>query len=430
MIKSIKYILLVFSVFVSALSVAQTTTSTPYSQFGLGDLSGFTLPQNRAMGGITQGIRKPGAYHNINLANPASYSSIRLTTFDIGAYSGLRELSKTGLSENSFNATLSHIAFAFPVTTNSGISFGLLPFSQRGYQYKIANTIDTTNVNYVYGGDGGLSKAYFGYGIGITKNLSLGANVGYLFGNLKQLQSTEFPDDFQALNSRTENSNSVSGLTYDLGLQYSANLSSTSKLTLGYTANTGNQISSSGSVVTTRYRRDLSGEELPVLDTTFFREGAKVKVNMPLTHTIGFAFEKANVWVFGADAHFGKWSDFREGGNNPGLSDSYGVAVGGQITPDVQAVSNYLKLIDYRLGFKYDKTYISINNNDIDQYALTLGLGLPLPSNRNTTFYKINLSAELGRRGTLENNLIRERFVNIHLGFTLNDRWFEKPKFD
>ena len=66
---------------------------------------------------------------------------------------------------------------------------------------------------------------------------------------------------------------------------------------------------------------------------------------------------------------------------------------------------------------------------DIKQMAFTFGFGFPLPSNRSS-FYKINLSAEVGQLGTHANDLVRERFVNIHLGFTMNDRWFVKAKFD
>jgi hypothetical protein len=150
---------------------------------------------------------------------------------------------------------------------------------------------------------------------------------------------------------------------------------------------------------------------------------------MPLTHTAGFAFEKSNAWLFGADVTYSRWSDYREGSSNPGLNDSYGVIVGGQFTPDVNSLNNYLKLIDYRLGIKYDKTFVKIGNNDINQYALNFGFGFPLPRNRSS-FYKINLAAEVGQRGTEKNNLVRDRYVNIHLGFTLNDKWFQKTYID
>lgn len=433
MIKIFKNIFF-FTLLAGSLSAAaQTTTSSPYSQFGLGDLKGSFLPQNRAMGGLSMGIRKPGLYDNINLANPASYSSIGLTTFDIGASMDLRKLSKSGISgKNQFNSTLSHLTFGIPVNRFSAISFGLVPYTDLGYQFQNPGLIDTTKVNYVYSGEGGISKAYLGYGFRVNKNLSLGFNVGYLFGSLKESRALEFANELDlpnSFNSRTQYKQSVGGLNFDYGIQYSANLSDKTKLIFGYTGNSGNELNSSNNIVTTRYRIiiDPNGErnEQAAADSTFSSEGAKMKIKMPLTHTAGFAFEKTNAWLIGADVSYSKWSDYREGNTNPGLNNSYGLAIGGQIIPDASSISNYLKLVDYRLGFKYDKTFVKINDTDIDQYALTFGFGFPLPRNR-ATFYKINLSAELGQRGTEKNNLVRDRFVNINLGFTLNDKWFQK----
>lgn len=426
MIKILKN-LFFFTLLAGALSAAaQTTSSSPYSQFGLGDLKGSFLPQSRSMGGLSMGVRKPGFYDNINLANPASYSNLKLTTFDIGASTDLRKLSKSGISgKNEFNSTLSHITFGIPVNKFSALSFGLLPYSDLGYKFKKSSVIDTNKVEYVYGGEGGVSKAYLGYGFSLGKNLSLGFNIGYLFGSLKENRALEFPNDFTAFNSRTQFKHSIGGFSYDYGLQYSANISKKTKLILGYTGNSGNKLNSSSNIVTTRYRKNIMGDELNAVDSTYFLAGAKNNINMPLTHTAGFAFEKTNVWLIGADVSYSKWSDYREGNRDPGLNDSYGLALGGQFTPDATSISNYFKLIDYRFGFKYDKTFVKINDTDINQYAVTFGFGLPLPRDR-TTFYKINLSAEMGQRGTENNNLVRDRYVNINLGFTLNDKWFQK----
>ncbi len=426
MIKTFKNIFFFILLAGSLSAAAQVTNSSPYSQFGLGDLKGSFLPQNRAMGGLSMGIRKPGLYDNINLANPASYSSIELTTFDIGASMDLRKLSKSGVSgKNQFNSTLSHITFGIPINKFSAISFGLVPYSDLGYQFKNSGLVDTNRVEYIYGGEGGISKAYLGYGFRINKNLSLGFNVSYLFGSLKENRAFEFVNDLNAFNSRTQYKQSVSGLSFDYALQYSANLSEKTKLILGYTGNAGNDLNSSNNIVTTRYRKNIQGEEQAAADSTFFFEGAKNTIKMPMTHTAGFAFEKTNAWLIGADVSYSKWSDYREGSINPGLNNSLGLAIGGQVTPDASSINSYFKLVDYRLGFKYDKTFVKINNTDINQYALTFGFGFPLPRNR-ATFYKINLSAELGQRGTESNNLVRDRFVNFNLGFTLNDKWFQK----
>src|ERR1700749_2014459 len=170
------------------------TTSSPYSRYGIGDFDPSILPQNRAMGGISTAINKISNFNTINVQNPASYGAINYTTFDIGIYSNIVGLSQTGqTSVTNSNFRLSHVNFAVPVTHRSALSFGLMPYTEVGYNYKQTRPnfgtgapSDTNAVNYIYSGDGGLSKAYLGYGFGIGKHLLIGANVSYIFGNLIQ----------------------------------------------------------------------------------------------------------------------------------------------------------------------------------------------------------------------------------------------------
>jgi hypothetical protein len=433
MIKFFRSLFIIACLTCSFTVFAQTTTNSPYSQYGLGNLQESILPQYRAMGGITAGMRNVGSvYDNINLANPASYSGIRLTTFDIGAGGVVTQMSKTGISRNSFNASLSHVVLAIPLTSKSAFSFGIVPYSDLGYQFKVSGKVtnDTTDVSYTYSGDGGMSKAYIGFGRSLGKHLSLGFNMGYLFGRLNHNSSTEFPADVVALNSRVLKSSSIRGLSLDFGTQYYTNISAKTILTIGYSLTAGNKLNGSTNTVGTHYAKDFTtGDESSAIDTVIYDQGIGYKVTMPTTQTIGFVLAGQNKWLVGADFSMSNWSVYREGNVNPGLQNSYKVAVGAQFTPNINAISNYFSLVDYRIGFKHNKTYININNTDINQTSLTMGLGLPLPANRST-FYKINFSAELGQRGSLSNSLVRERFVNLNLGFLLNDKWFYRPKLD
>lgn len=429
MTKLLKNILILSCLFGGLESIAQSTTSSPYSQYGIGLVNGSPLPQNRAMGGISAGLRKPSLFNNINLGNPASYSSIRITTFDIGVYGGSTNLSKGDVSESTFDASLNHLVFAMPVTKTSALSFGLVPFSSKGYNFNDNGTVGGEDVTYVYSANGGISKAYLGYGLKLGKRLSVGANASYLFGKLTESRAAEY-EDAAFLNSRTQSNNSISGLTFDYGLQYETPLSNKVSLILGYSGNSNSEVKSKAEVVTTRYYKDAnSGVGGVALDTTDFRPNDVTKIRLPMMHTLGFAVQRADRWMFGADVLLGQWSNYREGGQNGGLQNSRGIALGGQVTPDISSVGKYFNLVDYRFGFKYDKTYINLRDQDIKQMAFTFGLGLPLPANRST-FYKINIGTELGQRGTVKNNLVRERFVNFYLSFTMNDQWFQKYKFD
>jgi hypothetical protein len=150
---------------------------------------------------------------------------------------------------------------------------------------------------------------------------------------------------------------------------------------------------------------------------------------LPLINRFGFAYQYDRHFLVGADYSIGNWSKLSIAGVNQGLQNTQSINIGGQITPNANSLHSYWAVMDYRLGVHLDKTYVAINNQDIKQEGLTFGLGLPLKASGGS-FYKINIAGEFGQRGTLSNSLIKEKYFNVHLSFTLNDKWFQKYKFD
>ncbi|TDQ09865.1 hypothetical protein [Pedobacter metabolipauper] len=433
MYKRINYITAVLIVLTSISVNAQVTTQSPYSRYGLGNVRGSLLPQLRAMGGISSGVFTPNGYSNINMQNPASYPGITHTTLDMGLSGGFTELKTNSATEKSFNSTLGHLAIAFPVVSGkSAVSFGILPYTQLGYSYTESETLaDGNTYKYLNSGEGGLTKAYIGFGQQIGDHFRVGGNVEYIFGNLLESRSFE-PQFAPSINSRVQNKNSVGGISYSYGAQYSIPLGRRKSITLGYSGSSSSSINSERTYIATRYLTDALGEESTALDTVSNIQGAKSKLRLPITHNFGFTYQKDNKWMVGADYRTGKWSNLIIPGDNDVLQDSWGYSLGAQITPDFTSINNYFKRIEYRIGFQYDKTYIMLQDQDINQRAFTFGLGLPLAPNvtSRTSAYKMNLTAELGRRGTLSNSLVQESYFNIHLGFTLNDTWFRRYKFN
>lgn len=412
------------------------TTSSPYSRYGLGDLSPSVMPQNIGMGGIGTAINKINSYNYINFLNPAAYSSMNYVVIDAGISSNFNTLSKSGLSNQSNSSfRLSHIAFGIPVSKQSAISFGMRPYTELGYNYRQKQSnfgtglpADTNAVNYLYQGDGGLTKAYLGYGVRIGKHLSIGANASYIFGNLKETQSTEVPDLFGTLNSRIEESNSINGFNYDYGAQYSFDFSEKKHLVFGYSASASSKLNTQNSYIVSSYFTE-AGSEGVATDSLINRKDAKSKINLPQINHFGISYQHDGKYIIGADYSIGNWSSLTVAGVNKGLQNSKTLNVGGQVTPNMYSLSNYFARVDYRFGVIYDQTYLNVNNTNIKRYAATFGMGLPLPRN-NTAFYKINLAAEYGKRGTLTNGLVKENYINFHLSFTLNDQWFVKYRYD
>ena len=71
---------LVFTLLFCTAAIAQE--NSPYSRYGLGDITPSQNITNRAMGGISAGFSD---YKTVNFVNPASYGSLSLATFDFGA---------------------------------------------------------------------------------------------------------------------------------------------------------------------------------------------------------------------------------------------------------------------------------------------------------------------------------------------------------
>ena len=434
MINRTKSLLILLSIFSAFAVSAQSTTSSPYSKFGLGALQQQSLPQNMGMGGIAAGVRTAGGYNNINMLNPASYSAIGLTVIDIGAYGAVNTLSNNTTKQTGADFRLNHLAFAIPVTKGtSALSFGLLPYSDLGYNFRQVTQIDTNTVNSIYGGDGGLSKAYLGYGFGLFKHLNLGFNVSYIFGNLRQTSTVEIPNYvLTSFNTQIEQSRSIKGLNYDYGLQYEIGLSTTSRIILGYSGSLKSTITSVSKYVATQYPIDPSTGDIDPnrIDTISIRQSDNTKISLPLIQHFGISYQKENHYLIGADYSRGNWSKLTIDGVNQNLNNTESYHIGGQITPNVNALNSYLAVLDYRLGYQYNKTYIRTSGTDINESVFSFGLGLPIRSANRSAFYKVNFSTEYGQRGTLANNLIKENFLNFRLSFLLNDRWFNKFKFD
>lgn len=411
---------------------AQTTTShSPYSQFGLGQMREDLLPQTRAMGGISTGVRYQSGLPILNIANPASYSAFSRTILEAGLYGNMTQLAKGNSTDQTADFAFSHIAIGVPLAKAGGMAFGLLPYSDIGYNDTRSVINGNLRSTETLNGEGGTNKAFIGYGVSPFKGFSIGANVGFLFGELKDITSISFPTDMSMLNSRAQETRLIRGATVDYGVQYSRALSRKVNLTLGYSGSLNNSITSTTTELITRSQPTLDPEIAAVpLDTIRFNQRMGRKINLPLKHNVGFTLSKGYNWMIGADFKYADWSEFQTRSGESSLGKNYGFAVGGQFKPDPTSFK-YWNVVDYRLGFRYNRTQIKYNNEQINDMAITAGFGFPLPeSNFGNTFSRINISAEFGQQGTLKSNLVRERYININLGFTINDTWFRRRGLD
>eukprot|EP01136_Pigoraptor_vietnamica_P012423 Opistho-1_new@52333 len=92
MYNKLKFTLAVCFALTSIVANAQVTIQSPYSKFGIGNIKGALLPQQRAMGGLSTAVFRPNGFNNINMQNPASYAGISSATLDMGLSTSFTEL--------------------------------------------------------------------------------------------------------------------------------------------------------------------------------------------------------------------------------------------------------------------------------------------------------------------------------------------------
>jgi len=420
-------VFLLLFLFAAGFASGQGGTVSPYSRFGLGDLQFGGFVNEIGMGGVSTAMRNP---IHLNYSNPASYTSLRFTTFETAVKTQLVRFESQDVTGKSSSTSVSYIAFGVPLFKGKGgASFGLVPYSDIGYDVRDRVVVDPVGrVDYYFKGSGGLNRFYIGGAYTLFKNLSLGVNASYLFGTLQRIRMIEFADEKYAFNTQSISSTGIHDLYFNYGLQYVCRFKKDQQLTLGASGALTSNMHSSSDLLTVNYVLSSFGttSNKDTVEIIFDQKGKTV---LPLYYTVGLVYKKGEKWVAGIDYAYQNWSNFESFGSNDSLNDSYKLAAGIQLTPDY--TGTMLKRMQYRIGGRYAQTYLMLKGKPINEYAVSAGFGIPIRMKFPPRIMpSINFAIEAGQRGTKSDNLLKEQYVRFHLGISISEEWFIARKFD
>ncbi|HEX6335132.1 MAG TPA: hypothetical protein VFZ78_12955 [Flavisolibacter sp.] len=423
--------------------------NSPYSRYALGDQFSQSNITTRALGGISAAFTD---YFSVNFYNPASYASFLATQeknskklssgrviLDVGMNIDNRKLIQQN-TPNTFNSTdafFSYLQIGLPLRKNWGMSLGIRPVSRVSYKVNrnerlmdpiTGLPIDSAVTQFI--GTGGSYLPYIGTGFAI-KNLSIGANMGYLFGHKDISTRRALINDTVYYYASQHNTNSSFGsIFFNTGLQYKIAMPGKRFLRLGVSGNWEQKINGSIDSLRQTFTTSSTGEIIQI-DSVYERNDIDGSLQIPASYRFGFVFgdDSARRWMVGADLALSQWSNFRYFGRQDSTINNWQVNVGGQFIP--RPKGNYFSLVSYRFGFFFGQDYIRLRNK-LPVYGVSAGLGLPIPNyNRQAQnqFSVVNLGVEFMRRGNDENTL-RENLFRLSLGFNFTDLWFGKRKYD
>jgi len=432
---------IIAAAFLAGLAVqvsAQSGTNSPYSQYGLGALASQATSFNRGMNGLAYGFHER---NQVSYANPASYASVDSLSFifDAGVSLQLTNFEENGNKVNAKNADIEYVVASFRAFKHVGVSFGLLPYTNVGYNFSNTQNVNafpsTSSVNATYSnaynGSGGLHLVYLGAGWEPFKGFSFGANIGYLWGTLNRNSTNTYSDSY--VNTLSKNySAQVKSYKVDFGAQYTYAVDKKNELTLGLTYSLGHNLGTEAecNLISTNSQTSIS-------DTT--RYVVSNSLELPHTFGVGLMWNHNNRLKFGVDYQLQKWAKLKypqlttvNGTTSYNLvdgqfNDCHKFTLGGDYCKG-ERYRGFFSRMHYRAGFSYASPYLKINGVDGPrELSASLGVGIPILNAYNNRSM-LNISAEWVNQSVT--GMIKENMFRINVGFTFNERWFAKFKVE
>jgi hypothetical protein len=417
-----KLSLLIFLIF-SLAGYSQVDVNSPYSRFGIGELSASNSTYSFSMGGISNALSSP--FH-VNLNNPASNANFDTLSFvfEGGLSSKFGSISTKTLSGSSNYASLGYLLFGFPVSGRIKVSIGLTPYSNLGYKIKNTELVpEIGNSEFAFEGTGGVNRFFIGASLKLHNNLAIGFSGSYLFGKLTRASSVVFPDSLGFINTKVDNQVKLGDLYYDFGVQYQKMITSKMTLGIGGLYAPAQKLSANHNYFVRSFFTTSMGIE-SFLDTIVYITDKGI-VEIPEKYGVGIVLRNGVKWMVGADVDMQNWSKFKAFDVQDSLVNSIQIAIGGEYFPSDKSIDGYWKKIKYRAGFRYNKSHLFLQNTQIKDFGISFGFGFPLPRSLTT----INLGFEIGRFGTKVNDLYQNNYFRVNLGVSVWERWFIKRKY-
>ena len=416
---------------------AQRIGNSPYSQIGIGELYYPGYAPNFSMGGVG------AAYANgifINNVNPALLTRNRSTAFDIGFAGGWTQLKTQQASQRDLNLNLGYLSMAFPAARRWTMGLNLAPFSSVNYEIISRSTVigSTEPAQVTYRGFNGLTAVSFNNGVSLirqedkenrlTRELSIGLQTSYVFGPItKESVSRAGADSvstyYHVAQVRRTN---YSDFFFKPGIAYRQRINERAYLNLGATYDISRTLNGS-QVRSIQYRNAVDADSL----ATYPLDTLSVNTKLPGSYQFGVSLDVPLHWALSADVSFRRWSDL-PGSDSASLRNAITVGLGGEWTPNINSLDSYFKRSTYRFGVNYAQMPLATaDGKQLRDVSLRAGVFLPItPGDRRSLSY-FNFGVAVGQRGQVGNGFVRERYVNVVLGITINDfGWFLKPKID
>lgn len=409
-----KIIFLLFFVLTGIKSYSQNENpgGSPYSLFGIGDISYYSSTRTYTMGIV--GTSLFGNY--VNNFNPAAVTKINSTIISTNFNYGFLK-SSNGTEQNKIsNGNVLGINIGIPFDQARGwvLALGFSPMSLMNYKIKINGSSGGQSYTQTYSGEGGLSRINAAMTYNLLRKISIGLEYNYAFGEIKaqnyvNFNNSSYNNTIIGRETDFQKSFLKGGVVFEIGRLF--NNLTLRNFSIGFVFQSGFNLNATQDGI----YRSATGRDTVRLNNGF--------IEIPMLYSVGISNLFGKRYLVSTDAVIQNWSDYREFGNaRKDFETSVRAGIGMEILPDPNSLS-YFGRMTYRFGGFYDKAYYKVSDQNIYTYGFRAGANFPI-SKYNSIDFGINYSSK-GKEG---NGLIKDEFLNFTVGVNFGELWFLRPR--
>lgn len=411
---------------------AQNLSNSPYATYGIGDVKYDNTIETSSMGGISTAFISDFT-SNFNFANPANNANFELTSIKLEATNENNYFTSdyNNTKSTKHSTYLSNIALAFPLSPKLKMGLSYQPYSSKSYEIIHTETDKDTGVmtGNRFKGSGTLNTAQIALGYKINDQFAVGARANYYFGNLYDLN--ELAVSNAELINGYETKNSIKNFNFTVGASYQKlNTSTDRKLTIGATTTFGNTSNITTDYINSTYYYSDDARTVKANESIIDKKSTNSNNLLPLQASFGVGYGEENKWFLSVQGDYKKGESIAYFGQSLDLQNSYRISAGGWYLPNYNNFRSYFSRIVYRYGAFYEKGSLQIAGQSINKFGVSAGVLLPFKNSSITRMSGLELGLEVGKRGTLKNNLINQNYINFKLGFNFADKWFRKVLYN
>ena len=451
------YILVFGIILLGNIAYSQTTVNSIFSSTGLGEEGGGDHVVGIGIGNNTITMADSTT---LNFYNPATYNTMAsgLPLFSFGVSTRISNYSEGNNSSFGASSSIQHFALGFKIKNRFGFAFGLKPYTRRGYEFLSGVNLGSDSITYFYSGKGTINEAFLGFSASLISlrntNLSIGANGGYLYGEVFNSRGSSLHNSSSTINSGGIDikGTSIKSFHYTVGAYLSHRFNTRQKLTLSATIDPSQQLNGeygeglfySADITNSNFYDTLNLSRINATVTTATSSTFGLNYTLSLPSDEKFGRKLNSEFSFHLSYNSTKWSEFNtslesnELEINPSdLLETTKLNFGIQFTPETNFIVNstttkVYQRIRYRIGAYQTTLPYVINNEQVSDVGATFGFGIPITVQKSLS--SINFGFSVGKRGVSDANLLKENYYGINFGITIapgsKEKWFQKSKLN